>query len=128
MAGLEAGATGFSADKVGVMGFSAAAIWQPRPRRSGGVQTRLLDPLFYPVITAEPGKGTQLSFDSLLGTDRTAEQSEYYSLQNRVDGRPRPRPCCCSIRRRHGRTRGQQRAYYEALKAHGVKASMQHLA
>lgn len=83
MAGLEAGATGFSADKVGVMGFSAGGHLAATASTIGTFKPAF-SILFYPVITAEPGKGHQLSFDSLLGTDRTAEQSEYYSLKYKV--------------------------------------------
>ena len=122
MAGLEAGATGFSADKVGVMGFSAGGHLAATASTIGAFKPAF-SILFYPVITAEPGKGHQLSFDSLLGTDRTAEQSEYYSLQNRVTEATPPTLLLHSDDDT-GVPAVNSALYYEALKAHGVKASM----
>ena len=122
MMGLEAGATGFTADKVGIVGSSAgghlAASASTLARTKPAFSI-----LFYPVITAEPGKGHQLSFDSLLGTDRTAEQSEYYSLQNRVTEATPPTLLLHSDDDT-GVPAVNSALYYEALKAHGVKASM----
>lgn len=122
MAGLEAGATGFSADKVGVMGFSAGGHLAATASTIGAFKPAF-SILFYPVITAEPGKGHQLSFDSLLGTDRTAEQSAYYSLQNRVTEATPPTLLLHSDDDT-GVPAVNSALYYEALKAHGVKASM----
>ena len=46
--------------------------------------------LFYPVITAEKGKGHQGSFNALLGGSRNAESDTWYSLQNRVTAQTPP--------------------------------------
>lgn len=66
MMGLEAGATGFTADKVGIVGSSAgghlAASASTLARTKPAFSI-----LFYPVITAEKGKAHQGSFNALLG-------------------------------------------------------------
>ena len=71
--------------RVGVMGFSAGG------HLAGSAATMLPEAvrpafavLIYPVITAEPGKCHKGSFDRLLGTDRTADDEERWSLQYRV--------------------------------------------
>ena len=122
MAGLEAGATGFTADKVGIMGFSAGGHLAATASTLGAFKPAFAI-LVYPVITAEPGKGHQFSFDNLLGEDRTAEQSEYYSLQNRVTEATPPTLLFHSDDDT-GVPPVNSALYYEALKAHGVKASL----
>ena len=122
MAGLEAGATGFTADKVGIMGFSAGGHLAATASTLGKFKPAFAI-LVYPVITAEPGKGHQFSFDNLLGTERTAEQSEYYSLQNRVT-KATPPTLLFHSDDDTGVPAVNSALYYEALKAHGVKASM----
>ncbi len=122
MAGLETGATGYTADKVGIVGSSAgghlAAMASTIPAFKPAFAI-----LFYPVITAEMGQGHQGSFESLLGDKRSAETDAFYSLQNRVTDQTPPTllllsdddttvPPINSV------------LYYQALKAHGVKASM----
>ena len=102
MAGLEAGATGFSADKVGVMGFSAGGHLAATASTIGAFKPAF-SILFYPVITAE--------------------QSEYYSLQNRVTEATPPTLLLHSDDDT-GVPAVNSALYYEALKAHGVKASM----
>ena len=79
--------------------------------------------LFYPVITGTTWHTHQNTFRYLLGDKRTPTQQEYYSLENRVSETTPPTilllsdddrvvPPISSIR------------YYEALKRHGVKATM----
>ena len=104
------------------MGFSAGGHLAATASTIGAFKPAF-SILFYPVITAEPGKGHQLSFDSLLGTDRTAEQSEYYSLQNRVT-EDTPPTLLLHSDDDTGVPAVNSALYYEALKAHGVKASM----
>lgn len=122
MAGLEAGATGFSADKVGIMGFSAGGHLAATASTLGAFKPAFAI-LVYPVITAEPGIGHQFSFDNLLGKERTAEQSAYYSLQNRVTEATPPTLLFHSDDDT-GVPAVNSALYYEALKARGVKASL----
>lgn len=79
--------------------------------------------LFYPVITADPLKGHQGSFDNLLGYDRTAELTAQWSLENLVDRATPPTlfllsdddtvvPPVNSVR------------FYDALKREGIRASI----
>lgn len=67
MMGLEAGATGFTADKVGIVGSSAgghlAASASTLARTKPAFSI-----LFYPVITAEKGKAHQGSFTPCWAT------------------------------------------------------------
>ena len=69
MMGLEAGATGFTAGKVGIVGSSAGG--HLAASASTLAETKpAFSILFYPVITAEKGKGHQGSFNALLGGSR----------------------------------------------------------
>ena len=79
--------------------------------------------LFYPVITGTTWHTHHNSFRYLLGDKRTPAEQEYYSLENRVSETTPPTilllsdddrvvPPISSI------------LYYEALKRHGVKATM----
>ena len=79
--------------------------------------------LFYPVITGTTWATHQNTFQYLLGKDRTKNEQEYYSLENRVTTTTPPTilllsdddltvPPISSI------------LYYEALKANGVPATM----
>ena len=105
-----------------IMGFSAGGHLAATASTLGTFKPAFAI-LVYPVITAEPGKGHQFSFDNLLGTKRTAEQSEYYSLQNRVTEATPPTLLFHSDDDT-GVPSVNSALYYEALKAHGVKASM----
>ncbi len=122
MKGQVSGAEGYTRTKVGIAGSSAGGhlaayasnLSNPRPDFAI---------LYYPVITCEEGKTHKGSFDNLLGKDRSQLQSEYYSMQNRVTAQTPPTiighsdaddlvpPVNATI-------------YYEALKAHGVQASL----
>ena len=79
--------------------------------------------LFYPVITGTTWATHQNTFQYLLGKNRTKNEQEYYSLENRVTTTTPPTilllsdddltvPPISSI------------LYYEALKANGVPATM----
>ncbi|WP_298030609.1 alpha/beta hydrolase [uncultured Alistipes sp.] len=122
MMGLEAGATGFTADKVGIVGSSAGGHLAASASTLAETKPAFAI-LFYPVITAEKGKTNEPSFNALLGDRRNAETDARYSLQNRVTAQTPPTllllsdddkvvPPVSSIR------------YYNALKENGVKASM----
>lgn len=122
MSGLEAGATGFTADKVGIVGFSAgghlAAMTSTMAKTKPAFSI-----LFYPVITGEAGKCHRGSFDNLLGTDRTDEQTAYYSLQNRVTEATPPALLLLSDDDRTVPPISST-SYYDALKEYGIRASM----
>ena len=83
MSGLEAGATGYTADKVGIVGFSAgghlAAITSTTSPHKPAFSV-----LFHPVITGEQGLGHQGSYNSLLGEQRTPENEANYTPHLRV--------------------------------------------
>ena len=122
MMGLEAGATGFTAGKVGIVGSSAGG--HLAASASTLAETKpAFSILLYPVITAEKGKGHQGSFNALLGGSRNAESDTWYSLQNRVTAQTPPTLLLLSdddkvVPPVNGIL------YYNALKEHGVKASM----
>lgn len=122
MMGLEAGATGFTADKVGIVGSSAgghlAASASTLARTKPAFSI-----LFYPVITAEKGKAHQGSFNALLGDKRNAETDTWYSLQNRVSSETPPTLLLLSDDDRVVPPVNST-LYYNALKDNGVKASM----
>ena len=100
MMGLEAGATGFTADKVGIVGSSAgghlAASASTLARTKPAFSI-----LFYPVITAEKGKALQ---------NRVSSETPPTLLLLSDDDRVVP-PVNSTL-------------YYNALKDNGVKASM----
>lgn len=117
--------------QVGIMGFSAgghlaAATGVGALDKYAG-RAAVVRPdfmiLFYPVITADPLKGHQGSFDNLLGSDRTAERTAPWSLENLVDRATPPAlfllsdddtvvPPVNSVR------------FYDALKREGTRASL----
>jgi len=121
--GMEPGAEGFAVDKAGIAGFSAGghlaamtSTMAPRTRPDFTL-------LFYPVITGEEGKSHSGSFDNLLGTGRTPEQTFRYSLENRVDRQTPPALLLLSDDDRLVPPVSSTR-YYEALKGQGIEASM----
>ena len=122
MMGLEAGATGFTAGKVGIVGSSAGG--HLAASASTLAETKpAFSILFYPVITAEKGKGHQGSFNALLGGSRNAESDTWYSLQNRVTAQTPPTLLLLSDDDKVVPPVNST-LYYNALKEHGVKASM----
>lgn len=116
------GAEGYTCPTVGIVGFSAgghlaayaSTMGTPKPAFSI---------LFYPVITAEREKGHQGSFDSLLGEGRNAETDARYSLQNRVSADTPPALLLLSDDDRSVPSVNSI-YYYNALKEHGIEASM----
>lgn len=122
LGGLEAGETGYTPDRVGIVGCSAGGHLAAMASTMGGRRPAFAI-LFYPVITGEEGRCHRGSFDHLLGGNRTEELTERYSLQHRVTEQTPPTllllsdddtvvPPVSSI------------AYYDALKRHGIRASM----
>lgn len=122
MAGLEAGATGFTADRVGIVGCSAGGHLAAMTSTMAATKPAFAI-LFYPVITGEQGKCHKGSFDRLLGTERTDSLTRHYSLQNRVTKQTPPTLLLLSDDDRSVPP-ANSTAYYDALKAHGVAASM----
>lgn len=122
MMGLEAGATGFTADKVGIVGSSAGGHLAASASTLATTRPAFAI-LFYPVITAEKGKGHQGSFNALLGDRRNAETDAWYSLQNRVTAQAPPTLLLLSDDDRTVPATNST-LYYNALKNNGVKASI----
>lgn len=119
-----AGEYGIDPARIGIFGFSAgghlaasASTLLPEAERPAFAV------LVYPVITAEPGKCHKGSFDELLGKDRTAEDEAQWSLQNRVT---KETPTTLLLLADDDRTVPPVNStlYYEALKQHGIKASL----
>jgi len=105
MAGLEAGATGYTADKVGIVGSSAGGHLAAMASTIGSFKPAF-SVLFYPVITAVQGKRHQGSFINLLNEQRTPEQDAAYSLESRVTADRHP----AALGRRQDRSARQQHA------------------
>lgn len=122
MMGLEAGATGFTADKVGIVGSSAGGHLAASASTLATTRPAFAI-LFYPVITAEKGKGHQGSFNALLGDRRNAETDAWYSLQNRVTAQAPPTLLLLSDDDRTVPAINST-LYYNALKNNGIKASI----
>ncbi|MEG2063653.1 MAG: alpha/beta hydrolase [Alistipes sp.] len=117
-------AWGFDAAKVGIVGSSAGGhLAASASTLSPTGEQPAFAILFYPVITGERGKCHEGSFDHLLGTDRTAEQTAYYSLENRVTTATPPTFILFSDDDTVVPTLSGTR-YYNALKAHGIKSSL----
>lgn len=122
LSGLEAGATGYTTDKVGIVGFSAGGHLAAMTSTTGATKPAFTI-LFYPVITGERGKCHAGSFDNLLGKARSEELTALYSLENRVDVTTPPTLLLLSDDDR-AVPPVNSTLYYNALKAHGVAASM----
>ena len=115
---------GIDPAKVGIMGSSAGGhLAAYTSTFTPDEQKPNFSVLFYPVITGTTWQTHMGTFNRLLGKDRTPEMTEHYSLENRVTATTPPTilllsdddlvvPPISSIR------------YYEALKHHGVKATM----
>lgn len=116
------GAEGYTAGKVGIVGFSAGGHLAAMASTIGGVRPDF-SVLFYPVITAVQGKRHQGSFVNLLSEERTAGQDAAYSLENRVTNNTPPTLLLLSD---DDRTVPPVNStlYYNALKEHGIEASM----
>lgn len=122
LAGQEAGATGFTADKVGIAGFSAGGHLAAYASTMGDFRPAF-SILFYPVITGEEGRCHRGSFDQLLGQGRTTEQTAFYSLERQVDSLTPPAILLLSDDDRVVPPVSSTR-YYDALKEQGRRASM----
>lgn len=110
--------------KVGIMGFSAGghlAAYTSNFAPEG--EKPAFSILFYPVITGEDGLCHKGSFDNLLGADATAAQRAEYSLETRVT---RSTPPALLLLSDHDTVVPpiSSTRYYNALKKHGIKASM----
>lgn len=110
--------------KVGIMGFSAGghlAAYTSNFAPEG--EKPAFSILFYPVITGEDGLCHKGSFDNLLGADATAAQRAEYSLETRVT---RSTPPAMLLLSDHDTVVPpiSSTRYYNALKKHGIKASM----
>lgn len=110
--------------KVGIMGFSAGghlAAYTSNFAPEG--EKPAFSILFYPVITGEDGLCHKGSFDNLLGADATAAQRSEYSLETRVT---RSTPPALLLLSDHDTVVPpiSSTRYYNALKKHGIKASM----
>lgn len=113
---------GLTCSRVGVAGFSAGGHLAAMLSTMGAVRPDFTI-LFYPVITGETGLCHSGSFDNLLGRDRTARLTAAYSLENRVDPKTPPAIILVSDDDTGVPTVSSTR-YYEALKRHGIPASM----
>lgn len=118
---------------VGIMGFSAgghlaASTAVGALEHNGDTSHRAtLRPdfavLFYPVITGEALHAHKGSFDYLLGADRTAELTARYSAEKLVSASTPPTFLVCSDDD-GGVPPANSTMFYNALKAHGVPASL----
>ncbi len=122
MRGQVPGAEGFTARRVGIVGCSAGGHLAAMVSTMGRLRPDF-SVLFYPVITGDKGRCHKGSFDRLLGSGRTAEKTEQYSLENRVDSLTPPAILLLSDDDRSVPAISSVR-YYAALKEQGTKASM----
>lgn len=115
------GAEGFTCPTVGIMGFSAGGHLAAYVSTLGTVRPDF-SLLFYPVITVHPGH--QGSFDNLIGrANRTAETDARYSLERQVTDQTPPALLLLSDDDTAVPPVSSTR-YYNALKEHGIRASM----
>jgi len=122
MKGEAPGAEGFTAGRVGIAGSSAGGHLAAMVSTMGSIRPAF-SVLFYPVVTGEEGRCHKGSFDRLLGSGRTAGQTERYSLEKRVDALTPPALLLLSDDDRTVPSVSSIR-YYGALKEQGAKASM----
>lgn len=120
--GLEAGATGYTRDRVGIVGCSAGGHLAAMASTISDTKPAF-SILFYPVITGEEGKLHRGSFDNLLGKERTPSRTWHYSLENRI---AEDTPPTLLLLADDDRTvlPVNSTIYYSTLKANGIKASM----
>lgn len=108
--------------KIGIAGSSAGGHLAAMTSTMA-TQKPAFSILFYPVITGEAGKGHKDSFDRLLGMDRSDSLTMHYSLENRVSNTTPPALLLLSDDDR-GVLPISSTRYYNALKEHGIPASM----
>lgn len=115
---------GYDAAKVGMMGGSAGGHLTGYTSNFAPIGERpAFAIMFYPVITSEEGYCHKGSFDHLLGKDATERERAYYSLETRVTKNTPPTLILTSDNDTLVPTVSSTR-YYNALRKHGVKASM----
>lgn len=115
---------GYDAAKVGMMGGSAGGHLTGYTSNFAPIGERpAFAIMFYPVITSEEGYCHKGSFDHLLGKDATERERAYYSLETRVTKNTPPTLILTSDTDTLVPTVSSTR-YYNALRKHGVKASM----
>lgn len=119
-----AGTLGIDAAKVGIVGSSAGGhLAASASTLAADADKPAFAVLFYPVITGERGKCHEWSFDNLLGADRTEELTRSYSLENRV-GDTTPPTLIFFSDDDDGVPTVSGTRYYDALKRHGIRASL----
>lgn len=122
LSGLATGADGCTARRVGVVGSSAGGHLAAALSTLGDVRPAFTI-LFYPVIASDAVIGHKGSFDRLLGPGRTAAEGDSYSPEMHVDANTPPAILFLSDDDAVVDPLNSVR-YYEALRRHGVKASM----
>lgn len=122
MQGLEAGATGFTPDRVGIVGFSAGGHLAAAVSTLGRTRPAFAI-LFYPVVTTDAAVTHRGSVDLLLGPDPAPELLDRYATERQVDAATPPTLLLLSDDDTAVAPANSLR-YYEALKAHGIPASM----
>ncbi|WP_295991439.1 alpha/beta hydrolase [uncultured Alistipes sp.] len=122
MQGLEAGATGFTPDRVGIVGFSAGGHLAATVSTLGRTRPAFAV-LFYPVIATDGAATHRGSIDRLLGPDPAPGLLARYSPDRQVDDATPPTLLLLSDDDR-GVPPANSLRYYEALKARGIPASM----
>lgn len=113
---------GLICSRVGMAGFSAGGHLAAYTATAGAIRPDF-SILFYPVITGETGRCHAGSFDNLLGRERSAQLSEAYWLERRVDGNTPPAIIFVSDDDR-GVPPVSSTRYYDALKQQGKAASL----
>lgn len=112
------------ATKVGIMGSSAGGhLAAYTSTFTPDAEKPAFAVLFYPVITGTTWQTHMGTFNQLLGNTRTAELTEYYSLENRVTATTPPTILLLSDDDLKVPPINSTR-YYDALKRHGVKSTM----
>ena len=123
MAGLEAGATGYTADRVGIAGFSAGGHLAAAVSTLGTFKPAF-SILFYPVTGDGESPGCRITFDRLLGGRRTdAAVAAAWSPSRQVTAETPP---ALLFHSDDDATvpPSNSTAYYDALKRHGIEASL----
>lgn len=120
MQGLEAGATGFTPDRVGIVGFSAGGHLAATVSTLGRTRPAFAV-LFYPVIATDDATHRG-SIERLLGPDPAPGLLARYSPDRQVDDATPPTLLLSDDDR--GVPPANSLRYYLALKARGIPASM----
>lgn len=119
-----AGEWGYKADQVGIVGSSAGGHLAAATSTLAPMESRPnFTILFYPVITAEVGKGHQGSFNNLLGVSRSSAESEFYSLEGRVSQSTPPAIIFHSSNDTVVPSISSTR-YFDALQRYGIASSL----